>query len=203
MILFFDTETTGFPAPRLTPDDPRQCHLVQLAAVLTEEDGTERACINLVVAPPMPVPAEAAAVHGLTTEVVARSGVSERTAILLWHQLAARSRILVAHNIGFDLSVLEMAFRRLGRADLFVAHRERERRCTMEAARRVVNLPPTPAMVRAGRREPKAPKLHECVRHFWAEDLEGAHDALVDVRACARVYFHLGRLTMSPQRALV
>lgn len=46
-------------------------------------------------------------------------------------------------------------------------------------------------MLAAGISKPKAPKLAECVKHFFGEDLAGAHDALVDVRACARVFFRL------------
>ena len=37
----------------------------------------------------------------------------------------------------------------------------------------------------------KWPKLEECVRHFFGETLVGAHDALTDVRATARVFYHL------------
>jgi len=46
-------------------------------------------------------------------------------------------------------------------------------------------------MLAAGFTKPKPPKLEECIRHFFNEELDGAHDAMVDVRACRRVYFHL------------
>lgn len=39
MILFFDTETTGFPHKSKPVDHPDQPHVVQLAAELTEDDG--------------------------------------------------------------------------------------------------------------------------------------------------------------------
>jgi DNA polymerase-3 subunit epsilon len=42
-----------------------------------------------------------------------------------------------------------------------------------------------------GMMQPKPPKLEECIQHFFSEELPGAHDALIDARACARVYFHL------------
>ena len=66
--------------------------------------------------------------------------------------------------------------------------------CTMEAACSVVNLPPTAKMLAAGIHRPKSPKLEECVKHFFNEDLQGAHDAMVDVAACRRVYLHLKSL---------
>jgi DNA polymerase-3 subunit epsilon len=64
----------------------------------------------------------------------------------------------------------------------------------MEAATPVLNLPPTERMIAAGFDKPKPPKLEECIRHFFNEDLEGAHDAMADVIACRRVYFHLAAL---------
>jgi len=46
----------------------------------------------------------------------------------------------------------------------------------------------------AGINKPKPPKLEECIRHFFGEELDGAHDAMVDVVACRRVFFHLRTL---------
>jgi DNA polymerase-3 subunit epsilon len=46
-------------------------------------------------------------------------------------------------------------------------------------------------MLAAGFNKPKPPKLSECIQFFFNEELVGAHDALVDVRACVRVFRHL------------
>jgi DNA polymerase-3 subunit epsilon len=55
----------------------------------------------------------------------------------------------------------------------------------------VLNLPPTDKMRAAGFVKPKAPTLAECVRFLFDEELEGAHSAMVDCLACARVYREL------------
>jgi DNA polymerase III subunit epsilon len=55
----------------------------------------------------------------------------------------------------------------------------------------LVNLPPTAKMVAAGFNKPKPPKLAEVILFLFGEELQGAHDAMVDVRATARVHFHL------------
>lgn len=200
MILFFDTETTGLPDYRMPHDHECQPHLVQLACLLTDDDGVERSAVNLVVNPGAPIPAAASAVHGITDLIVDRCGVFETTAIAMWHRLAERADMLVAHNIKFDMWLIETAWsrmhigaRRSGRPFAAV-HGIRPRFCTMETAAPIVNLPPTERMIAAGFDKPKAPKLGECIRHFFGESLDGAHDALVDVRACARLYFHLQRL---------
>lgn len=96
-----------------------------------------------------------------------------------------------AHNIKFDRGVIEAAIaRHYGR----VLPLRKPLFCTMEAATPVVNLPPTERMRAAGFNKPKPPKLEECIRHFFNEDLDGAHDAMIDVAACRRVYFHLKTL---------
>jgi len=61
----------------------------------------------------------------------------------------------------------------------------------MTAAAPIVNIPPTPKMLAAGFNKPKSPKLEECIKHFFGEELPGAHDAMIDVIACRRIYFHM------------
>lgn len=200
MIMVWDCETTGLPSRGRTLDDPAQPRLVQLAALLLEPDGTERASLSVIVNPGVPIPPEAVAVHGIDNALAARAGIPERWAVTLWHQLARRAGLLVAHNIGFDWLLMSMAWARAGGEGAKSCedrHGARPRFCTMEAAAPVVNLPPTPKMLRAGFTKPKAPKLAECVRHFWDEDHAGAHDALADVRATARLYFRLQQTALA------
>lgn len=191
MILFFDTETTGLPNDRLRPDHPDQPHLVQLAALLTETDGRARASLNLIVNAGQPIPEGAAKIHGLTTAIVTACGVPLKTACQTFSDLMGKADMLVAHNLRFDVAIMETAYLRLGGRP---ARRPSGRACTMEAASSIMKLPPTPRMVAAGFNKPKPPKLEECIRHFFGEELIGAHDALADVRACARVFFHLRSL---------
>ena len=63
--------------------------------------------------------------------------------------------------------------------------------CTMKAALPIINLPPSEKMLAAGFNRPKQPRLSECIQHFFGQEMDGAHDAINDVRACARVYLHL------------
>ena len=194
MIFFYDTETTGFPNPRAPRDHERQPHIVQLAALLTDDDGTERASVNLIVAPDgWNIPAETSAIHGIDEIMALRCGVSETMAFSCWDRLGRLAPTHVAHNIGFDWMMMEIAEARLGQR-MSAATAAAARICTMTSAAPIVNLPPTDRMRAAGRTGPKSPKLSECVQHFFSEEMIGAHDAMVDVRACARVFFHLKSL---------
>ena len=187
-ILFFDTETTGFPNPSLSSADPLQPHCVQLAAILTEEDGTERAALNLIIKPDgWSISEAASSIHGITDDIASAYGIRETVAAASFYDLMQQADLLVAHNIKFDAQIIVTMFVRAKR-DWSVLD---ARHCTMIQATPIVNLPPTDRMIAAGFNKPKAPKLSECVSHFFGEDLEGAHDALVDVRACARIFFHM------------
>ena len=196
MILFFDTETTGFLDDRLPVDHEAQPYIVQLAAQLCEANGDPVAGFSFIVSPGPPgnvvvIPERAAAVHGITTEKAIKFGVSSEFALSAFTHMYQRADLVCAHNIKFDKGILEVAIaRHYGktmplRKPLF---------CTMEAASPVVNLPPTERMRAAGFDKPKPPKLEECIRHFFGEELDGAHDAMVDVTACRRVFMHLKSL---------
>lgn len=195
MILFFDTETTGFFQDRLPVDHPDQPYIVQLAAELCDEGGEPVAGFSFIIDPGIgdgiDIPAQASSVHGIANEKAAAMGVSAEFALSAFTHLYQRADTVCAHNIKFDRGVTEVAIaRHYGR----VMPLRKPLFCTMEAATPIMNLPPTERMRAAGFNKPKPPKLEECIRHFFNEDLDGAHDAMIDVAACRRVYFHLKTL---------
>ena len=96
--------------------------------------------------------------------------------------------LICAHNVAFDRSIMEVAIARYsGRTKVLT----KPSYCTMKEATPILNLPPTEKMVKAGFNKPKPPKLEECMRYFFGEDLHDAHDAMADVIACRRLYFIL------------
>ena len=197
-ILFFDTETTGLPRPNEAPDHPSQPHIVQLACVMHDDAGLERHAISLIVDPGVVIPPKAAEIHGLTTEVVQRHGVAPEMAAMMFCHMLAQADRLVAHKAEFDVAIIKTLFRRLR----IVPVKQPQRvECTMRQATDIVRLPPSEKMVAAGITRPKPPKLAECVKHFFDEDLDGAHDAMVDVRACARVWWHIRGMPLAEKQA--
>lgn len=195
-ILVFDTETTGLPDWGQPSDSPQQPHLVQLAMLLLDEEFNERASVSVIIRPDgWTIPEEVTKIHGITTEKAMDLGVPEKVATELYvgmlHAAGLRTRLAVGHNVKFDLRIMRIAMLRAGFDKDWQEARKPETFCTMESSIKLVNLPPTEKMVRAGFTNPKPPKLSECIKHFFGEDLEGAHDALVDVRACVRIYRHL------------
>ena len=51
MILFWDSETTGLPDFNLRARDPAQPHIVQLAAILTDDGGSVYESHNVIIKP--------------------------------------------------------------------------------------------------------------------------------------------------------
>jgi len=190
MNLFYDTETTGLIEFKKRSHDPCQPHLVQLAALLMDDEGNEIQSLSVIIEPNgYEIPKEASDVHGITTEFAKKVGIPLEDAVRPFISMAKKADQLVAHNITFDNRVIKIAKLRL--PDVKFPEMTATNFCTMNKSKAIVNCPPTAKMIAAGFIGPKVPKLEECIKHFFDEELVGAHDALVDVRACARVYYHL------------
>lgn len=175
MKLFFDVETTGFTHNRI----------VQLAAILWS--GRELASMSVLIEPDgWEIEPGAQEVHGISMEDCYRHGVPIESALWLFSELCEKAHIRVAHNSDFDERVTGGEFARLGREIP-----DNEKYCTMKACVPHCKIPPTPAMIRSGRRHFKSPSLAEA--YLWAtgEELLGGHDALVDCRGAIRVYERL------------
>lgn len=196
MILFFDTETTGIPDFKARSNDPTQPHLVQVALVQSNEDGQEIASNVVIIRPDgWTISPELTAIHGISHERAMDEGIPESDAVDMFLLAQSRVQLRVAHNESFDRRIMRIAMTRAAiQRDVIEGIERRASYCTCEKSKPIVNLPPTEKMIAAGFNGPKPPKLEECIRHFFDEDLPGAHDALVDARACARIYRRLVKL---------
>lgn len=187
--LFFDTETTGLPIRDAGVSHEEQPGLVQFAALLHDGGGREVASASLIVDSGRYVSAAASEIHGITPDIVSSVGVPEKAAVGLFYRLVNQCDVIVAHNVDFDLLMMNIA---ASRAKIMLPSGGKLVRCTMRESAPILNLPPTERMKEYGHGDkPKAPRLEEAYRHFFGEELTGAHDALVDVRACARIYYEL------------
>ncbi len=189
--LAFDTETTGFVLDRELPSHPNQPYLVELGCALYDHDNKERVAIDLIIKPEgyAAIPKSASDVHGITTETATAMGVPLVVACAVFSNIVKLADRVVGHNLQFDLKVMQAQFHRLGRP--FPAINPL---CTKEIAEPLCRLPPTERMLKAGMGHKfKSPTLTECWQFFFDEELVGAHGALVDARACARVLFEVER----------
>lgn len=188
-ILVFDTETTGmwnFSEPREWPGQP---HIVQLAFALFHNGQPVRTEAYLVDSP-FPSEPEAAAIHGKTTEMRKRFGIAYENALYTFRAALDLADLVVAHNKKFDDKMIERGivhcfpFMEEPSGHPLFEYQRKPGFCTMEALTPIMQLPGG----RGGHF--KWPKLIEAYK-FLVDPLgfQGAHDAMADVMACAKIYF--------------
>ena len=169
-VTFFDLETTGLSLSR--------DRIVELAIIRVSPQGDVFEKVRRYN-PGMPIPAEAAAIHGITDDIVANEHPFRATAKSLAKLLEPCD--LAGFNIRrFDLPILLAEFRRAG-----VAFEVNDRR--------LIDM-----KIIFHREEPR--DLSAAARFYLNRDHEDAHTALGDIRTTAAVltaqlqkYGHLPR----------
>ena len=188
--LFYDTETTGLPLFNEPSEDPRQPHIVQLAAALVDLDSRKTiASMDVIVKPDgWVIPDDVAKIHGITTEHALDVGINELAAVDLLLDLW-RERLRIAHNEQFDARIVRIALMRHVDGETADKWKAGLAQCTQALSTPICKLPPTKKMLAAGRRHHKSANLGEAYKHFTGLELKDAHTALADVHACMAVFF--------------
>lgn len=192
-ILFYDTETNGLPLWNQPSEHPGQPHITQLAAELFDADsGRTLAFMDLMIRPDgWTIPAELEQLTGITNDLASRFGHSIKSALKTFVCMWSEAELRVAHNESFDQRLVRIeALRALGSDHGF--HEDWKSGpvfCTQSNSTAILDLPPTARMVAAGRNHAKSPNLGEAYKFFTGKDLDGAHNAAVDLAACKAVYF--------------
>jgi DNA polymerase III epsilon subunit-like protein len=187
MYLFFDTETTGLPKNYQAPLDdfsnwPR---IVQIAWSLYDELGNHWESYSYIIKPVgYIIPDEVAKIHRITQERALREGVDLQIALDHFLKDALSASYLVAHNIDFDEKMVGSELLRAGQGRTPFGGSNRI--CTMKSS---VNF----CKIDNGRGSYKWPNLTELYKILFDSSFPEAHDALVDVQACAKCFFELKR----------
>ncbi len=186
MYLFFDTETNGLPREygKHWHDLDNWPRMTQLAFILCDENGKELLNFSELIKPDgWEIPLEDFfARQGMTTIKCKNEGIEINVALRLFQQVLEISDFKVAHNISFDNAIVGSE---IYRSELFEIDefKFKPKICTMHSTTNLCQLP--------GPRGYKWPKLIELHEFLFKEGFEGAHDALVDVRAMVRCFFEL------------
>jgi len=191
LVCAYDTETTGLPDWKNPSDSHHQPHLVQLAAILADEDtGKVISTLDLIIQPDgWDIPQEVADIHGITNEIANEVGVNEMDAVALFLQMVGSAKRL-AHNRTFDQRIIRIATKRYFPENVQEKWAEKENHdCTMIMAKPIMQMEPK------GRYGYKSPKLSEAYEHFMGKELQDAHSAIADARACLDIYFAMKGLT--------
>lgn len=187
-ILVLDTETTGLARFNSPLSDPAQPNLVQLSALQVRAEPLRvLQSLSLIVLPDMwTVPAEAEAVHGISTEMAQFFGQPEKEVLTAFLKLWEKSDLLVAHNVKFDKHIIACSMARAYPDTTELLHEwiNFPSLCTMEECKPVVQARNVKGAL-------KWPKLSEAYRFFFNEDFDNQHSANADAVACMQIYFAL------------
>ncbi|HYC85511.1 MAG TPA: 3'-5' exonuclease, partial [Chryseosolibacter sp.] len=121
MYLIFDTETTGIPHNKTAPltDLDNWPRVVQLAWQLHDGYGRLISRNNLIVKPDgFDIPYKAEQVHGISTKRATEEGHDLEFVLDAFLQDLASAKLLIGHNIEFDINILG--------AEMIRRHREPE-----------------------------------------------------------------------------
>lgn len=173
--LVFDTETTGLPDWSKPADAEGQPRLASWCMLFVDEDlEIEQRHYGLVKPDGWIMSLEAQAVNGLTQERLLAEGAPVRDALEILTGAIADGRTLVAHNLSFDTKIMRGELRRAQFSDENCVNGI----CTMRGLTQACALPKTSG---SGL---KFPRLDEACRIVLGRELTGAHNALVDAKAC-------------------
>jgi len=180
-----DTETTGLTrlsfANKLNYKQwPR---MVQIAWALVDEGAiTERHCL-LVRPDGHSIPPAATQIHGISHEDATEKGLPIRDVLQRLHEDFAKATCLIAHNVHFDLGIIQSEAIRAG----FNLTIPPKRACTVHMGRQY--LVKAKGLKRGG--YPKLSFLYETLFGFT---FQGKHDAANDLTACFHIYKKLKNL---------
>lgn len=185
MYVFFDTETTGLPKNWKAPitDTDNWPRVTQLAWQVYDESGnllSERC--DLIKPDGWVIPDETFfRENNMSTERCEREGVALSEILKDFIQQVDAADYLVAHNMAFDEKVIGCEMVRMNSN----FKEEPKKLCTMQETVSFCKIPP---FKWGAYKWPKLIELHE---KLFDEGFDGAHDALADVKACARSFFEL------------
>lgn len=188
-ILFFDTETNGLPkdwnAPGSYVDNWPEA--VSIAWAVASSDGDVLSenyfVLNREDVPPQGWDEGAARVHGISRELSASCGFSAKWVMKQFQLIASQCQALVAHNLSFDIRIVEADMMRLLNKRF---EPPKTQLCTMHLSTEFCAIP---SPYKVG--QYKWPKLEELHHQLFNEGFGDAHNALADVRACVRCFFEM------------
>lgn len=157
-LIFFDIESTGLNVVR--------DRVIQIALIKYIPGQTEPVELSLLINPGVPIPAESFAIHGISGADVANEPTFAQVADQIY-DFIGEGDVAGYNSARFDVPILMEEFARVGKEFSM------ENRRSIDVQRIFYKM------------EPRT--LRAALRYYCNRELEGAHDALVDVRATVDV----------------
>ena len=186
--LVYDTETTGLPErisfnvyhPPSQIGRYANSRIVQIAWRLYDAQGIAISPAEeyLVTQNGWTITHDTEKIHGISNDMCAALGKPFELVGGKFETCLRKADVVVGHNVDFDVNVLASEYFRNGDSATANALLSKPRQCTLALARKL---------------KYKKCKLVDLYSHLFGEPLVGAHSAIYDMEASARVWFKLSK----------
>ena len=170
-VCILDTETTGLPDVAGT-DLSLQPQVIEACLVIYDESGKEIEELSEQYNPGIQLPYKITQITGITDEDLKDKGKFDKEAYFRVQEILAKSEAVVAHNLPFDMDMLNFEAQRLSTNFLW----PKNKICTAEQSEGIT-----------GRRM----RLIHLYEFLFEKPLHQTHRAKDDVEALAKCYFEL------------
>lgn len=189
-VLVFDTETTGLPSKYNAKVEELGVwpNIVQFSWIVYDTDDMDLLEIkDYIIKLPsgMKVPPESTKIHGITNEMMLKKGKNIEQVLYEFSEHLSKCGILVAHNLKFDKSMVQVESIRNNVEDVF---KDKVEFCTMIYGNDICKLT---RINYQQKRVSKFPKLIELYEKLFNEVPNNLHNSLNDVLVCFRCYYKL------------
>ena len=189
--LVFDVETTGLPKKYKPSIDELDMwpHIVQISWIVYSTDDMDLLSLedHIIKLPNnMTIPEDSTKIHGISNEIMNEKGKDLMSILYKFYNALANSQVLVAHNLNFDKSMVQVESNRLGLSHS--CFNNIAEFCTMNYGDKICNLK---RINKYNRKVSKYPKLIELYQKLFNETPKNLHNSLNDVLVCFRCYFKL------------
>lgn len=178
-LMVIDVETSGLPSKRSCSfkelDAFQDARIIELAYVILNADLNQVIKERSVLIRSVDVITNSN-IHGITMEDLRRDGVAITSALDQLRTDLAEVNTVVAHNLEFDLKILQSeTYRQYGNGPLLDEISKKQKICTMLYGKEIMQVK-------------KWPKLKELYSFLIGKELIQTHRALDDVYSCVRCF---------------
>lgn len=206
LALIFDTETTGFPKSKTLSKDTVHLYpyIVQISYIIYNTETNEIVKIrDYIVKLPKNIimSDECINIHGITNLMSQEKGIDISIAIDEFLEDVKKSNIIIAHNMSFDLNIVNAELVRLINSTNmdptkiqnyvdFARHLKTKTNlyCTMQESTALCNIR---RLDKNGKEYVKFPKLVELHEILFKTTPKNLHNSLNDVIVCLRCFYKM------------
>lgn len=186
-ILVFDTETTGLPTNWKSTDEKDWPHVVQLSYILYDIIQNKiLVCHDWLIKVSENISPESEKIHKISNLKSKVEGKNVCDALINFNICLQYADKIVAHNLKFDKTLLTLEGQR-NNIDVFNVPTDEY--CTMLFGTNLCKI----NKIKYWRKEDpyKWPTLNELHTHLFDCELNGLHNAMVDILTCLRCYIKM------------